>query len=278
MSLKPKSRAVDSDHKEGGPVAESASASVDQKLNVRSFWERGPCGSEHARALEGTPEFYAQVERRREELDPQIPHYADFEGARGQRLLEIGVGVGTDFMRFARAGAIATGVDLTEHSVELVRRRLELEGLDGDVQVADAERLPFADGSFDRVYSWGVLHHSPDTGQAIREAIRVLRPDGRLCVMLYSRHSWVSYGMWVRHALLSGKPWRSLVDVLGEHMESPGTKAYTRGELRALFAGVDDLTVEKVATAYDRQMAGRLAGLTGNVLGWNLVVRGRRSS
>jgi SAM-dependent methyltransferase len=256
-------------------VSESA---IDQKLSVRTFWERDPCGSEHTAAPEGTAEFYAEVERTRAELDPQIPRFADFDGARGEEVLEIGVGLGSDFLRFVRAGARATGVDLTQHAVELVRRRLDLEGLDADVLQADAEQLPFADASFDRIYSWGVLHHSPDTDRAVREAIRVLRPGGRLCVMLYARHSWVTYGMWVRHALLAGKPWRGLAAVLSGHMESPGTTAYTPRELRSMFAGLDDVRVDQVSTSYDTQMVGPLARLTGDRLGWNLVVRGRRAA
>jgi len=256
-------------------VSESA---IDQKLSVRTFWERDPCGSEHTAAPEGTAEFYAEVERTRAELDPQIPRFADFDGARGEEVLEIGVGLGSDFLRFVRAGARATGVDLTQHAVELVRRRLDLEGLHADVLQADAEQLPFADASFDRIYSWGVLHHSPDTVRAVREAIRVLRPGGRLCVMLYARHSWVTYGMWVRHALLAGKPWRGLADVLSGHMESPGTTAYTARELRSMFAGLDDVRVDQVSTSYDTQMVGPLARLTGDRLGWNLVVRGRRAA
>jgi SAM-dependent methyltransferase len=251
-------------------------SAVDQKGRVREFWEEEPCGAEHAAAPEGTPEFFAEVERVRNELDPYIGRFADFEGARGKRLLEIGVGLGTDFVRFARAGAIATGVDLTEHAVELVRRRLALEGLEAEVRTADAESLPFEDDSFDRIYSWGVLHHTPDTGKAIREAIRVLRPGGEACVMLYARHSWVAYGLWVRHALLAGRPWRSLAEVLAAHMESEGTRGFTKAELRRLFAGLNDIRIDKVRTAYDGQIAGPLARLTGNALGWNLVIRGRK--
>src|SRR5690348_16001521 len=100
-----------------------------EKQQVRGFWEAAPCGAEHADAPEGTPEFFAQVERSRDELDSFIGRYADFALTRGQRVLEIGVGAGTDFIRFVRAGALATGVDLTEHSIQLVRRRLENEGL-----------------------------------------------------------------------------------------------------------------------------------------------------
>ena len=245
------------------------------KQEIRSFWEDDPCGAARADATEGTPEFFAQVAAARDELEPFIADYADFASTRGRRVLEIGVGVGSDFIRFVRAGAVATGVDLTEHAIALVRRRLELEGLSADLQQADAEHLPFPDGSFDVVYSWGVLHHTPDSDRAIAEAQRVLKPGGRLCVMLYARHSWLAYALWVRHALLKGHPTRSLGEVIAGHMESAGTRAYTPAELRKRFGGLEDLTVEHVGTPYDRQVAGPLAAATGSRLGWFLVVRGR---
>ena len=228
---------------------------------------------------EGTAEFFAEVERTRDALDPYIHRFADFAGTRGKRLLEIGVGLGTDFIRFVRAGAIATGIDLTEHAVELVQRRLALAGLQAEVRTADAENLPFEDGSFERVYSWGVLHHTPDKDKAISEALRVLGPGGVACVMLYARHSWVSYGLWFRHAMLAGRPWQSLADVLAARMESEGTKGYTKRELRRLFSGLEELRIDKVRTSYDEQIApGPIARLTGNLLGWNLVIRGRKPS
>jgi SAM-dependent methyltransferase len=246
------------------------------KARVQAFWEADPCGAEHGDAPEGTPEFFAQVERRRAELEPFIARYADFPLTRGQRVLEIGVGAGTDFVRFARAGAQATGIDLTEHAIRLVRRRLENEELDATLLQADAEALPFPNGAFDRVYSWGVLHHTPDTARAVGEAQRVLAPGGRLCVMLYARHSWVAYGLWAKHGLLKGRPQRSLADVLAHHMESEGTKGYSVRELRAMFGGLEDLRIEKVQTPYDRAWAGPLAQLTGDRLGWFAVVRGRK--
>jgi ubiquinone/menaquinone biosynthesis C-methylase UbiE len=146
------------------------------------------------------------VERRRCELEPFLPGFADFEGARGQKLLEIGVGLGSDFVRFGRAGAQLIGGDLTQRSIDLVRGRCELEGIEADLRVADAEAPPFSDDAFDRVFSWGVLMVTPDTPRAVSEAIRVLRPGGRLCAMVYARHSWVAYGLWVRYALLAGRP------------------------------------------------------------------------
>lgn len=251
----------------GGPIEQ-------RKARVRDFWEAEPCGAKHARDTPGTPEFFAEVAAARDRLEPFIERYAGFSSTAGRRVLEIGVGLGSDFVRFARAGARATGVDLSPRAVDLVRRRLALEGLEADLRVADAERLPFEDASFDVVYSWGVLHHTPDPDAAFREALRVLAPGGRLCVMVYARRSWVALALWARHALLAGRPNRTLARVVAAHMESEGTRAYSRAELRARFAHLDALTVEHVGTPYDRRVAGPLARATGRRLGWFLVVRG----
>jgi SAM-dependent methyltransferase len=247
------------------------------KRQVQQFWDQTPCGSKHAEAPEGSRAFFEQVERRRYELEPFIPTYADFDGARGETVLEVGVGLGTDLARFARAGALVTGVDFSERSVELARQRLALDGLSGKVVVADAENLPFPEEAFDRVYSWGVLHHTPDTGRAAHEMIRVLRPGGRLCAMLYARHSWVAFGLWARHALLAGKPLLTLTEVVAHHMESDGTKAFTRRELRTMFGDLSDLEIEHLGTPYDRRIGGPLAELTGRYVGWFIVIRGYRA-
>lgn len=249
-----------------------------EKAQVRDFWEAKPCGSVHADAPEGTREYFDQVERQRYEVEPFIPRHARFSEALGRDVLEIGVGLGTDFVRFARAGGRLTGVDLTEHSVELVRRRLELEGLAAELRVADAERLPFEDRRFDITYSWGVLHHTPDPVRAMREAVRVTRPGGRVCVMVYARRSWLAYGLWARHALLNGRPTRSLRDVLAHHMESPGTCGFTPAELRGIFPDLESRTIRHVGTVYDRRVAGPLVSATGRGLGWFLVVTGTRAA
>ncbi|HSZ15123.1 MAG TPA: class I SAM-dependent methyltransferase [Solirubrobacteraceae bacterium] len=246
------------------------------KREVRRYWEAEPCGSAAASAREGTREYYEQVERRRYELEPFIHRYARFASTAGQEVLEIGVGLGTDHVQFARAGAELHGIDLTQRGIELVGRRLALEGLSSDLRVADAEALPFADDSFDVVYSWGVLHHTPDTPRAFAEAVRVTRPGGRVCIMVYSRHAWVTYGLWLRRGPFSLRLRRSLADVLYHHMESLGTKGFTKRELRTMLDGIVDLQIEKVATPYDRAYAGPLTRWTGGLLGFFQVAQGRK--
>ena len=160
------------------------------KERVRAFWQANPCGTKFADAPPGTRRFYELVEDHRYQKEWHIPQAADFSSCKGLRVLEIGCGLGTDGAQFAKAGAEYTGVDLTDAAVELAQRRFELFNLPGKFQTADAEKLDFADDSFDLVYSHGVLHHTPDIERAVKEIYRVLRPGGRSVVMLYHRDSY----------------------------------------------------------------------------------------
>jgi ubiquinone/menaquinone biosynthesis C-methylase UbiE len=165
-------------------------AGTNLKERVRAFWQANPCGVKFADAPPGTRRFYELVEAHRYTKEWHIPGAAEFDKARGLKVLEIGCGLGTDGAQFAEAGADYTGIDLTEAAVELARKRFELFDLPGSFRTADAENLDFADESFDVVYSHGVLHHTPETGKAIQEIHRVLRPGGRAVVMLYHRNSY----------------------------------------------------------------------------------------
>jgi SAM-dependent methyltransferase len=243
---------------------------------VKAHWEAEPCGTGLVEAAAGTAEFYAELERHRYQAEPFIHGFAEFDRWRDCDVLEVGVGAGTDFVQFARAGARLHGVDLTEAAVDLVRRRLALEGRTADVRVADAEALPYADESFDLVYSWGVLHHTPNTDAALTEVRRVLRPGGEARIMLYARHSWVALALWARYALLVGKPRRTLTDVVADHMESPGTKAYTDRELRSLFSDFGDVRLRRFLTPYDRRVAGPATRIGGDRLGWFVGISATR--
>src|SRR5690348_12224268 len=132
---------------------------ADLKERVRSFWQAHPCGTKFSDAEMGTPKFFERIAEHRYTKEWHIPNAADFAGAHGLRVLEIGCGLGTDGAQFAKSGADYTGVDLTDAAIELAGKNFELNHLHGEFRVADAENLDFADGSFDVVYAHGVLHH-----------------------------------------------------------------------------------------------------------------------
>ena len=160
------------------------------KERVRAFWQQNPCGTKFADASPGSRRFYELVEEHRYKKEWHIPKAAGFASSNDLNVLEVGCGLGTDGAQFAKAGAKYTGIDLTDAAVDLAKRRFELFNLPGTFRVADAERLLFANNSFDVVYSHGVLHHTPDTAAAVREIHRVLRPGGKAVVMLYHRDSY----------------------------------------------------------------------------------------
>lgn len=152
-------------------------------------WSADPAGAFVAGNELGTPESFRRIETYRYSQQPWMHETFHFERYRGQRVLELGVGAGTDHVQFARAGAELTGIDLTPRSVELTGLRLQQEGFEPRVSVMDAEQLEFPDDSFDIVYSFGVLHHTSSAPRAFREARRVLRPGGRFIGGLYNKHS-----------------------------------------------------------------------------------------
>lgn len=122
-----------------------------------------------------------------------IPSIAEFNYHPGEKVLDIGVGVGTDIVSYAKNGSIVSGIDLTENAIEVTKRHLELFNLKAEkLLVSDAENLPFDDNYFDLVYSFGVLHHTPNTDKAVEEALRVLKPGGKFIIMLYAR-GWKHY-------------------------------------------------------------------------------------
>lgn len=226
--------------------------SLNQK--VQSYWQAETCGSgdDVTAGIERfSPQWFAAIEENRYRLEPYIHAVAQFTRHRGKKILEIGVGAGTDHLQWARAGCECHGVDLTEAAIETARRHLGLHGFTSDLKHLDAETLPFEDGTFDLVYSWGVIHHSEDPAAIIAEIKRILKPGGRFVGMFYNRRSVAVARMWIRHALLAGKPLRSFADVSWNHIESVGTKVYTIPELRVLFAGFPDFSAYSIVTHSD---------------------------
>lgn len=206
---------------------------------VRSYWDARPCNIRHSPAPIGTREYFDQVEQRKHLVEPHIPGFADHAAWAGKRVLEIGCGIGTDTVCFARAGATVTAVDVSPRSLELARQRAEVYGLADRITFvcADAEQLSqtLPVEPYDLVYSFGVLHHTPHIEQALAEACSYAAPGGTVKVMVYHRRSWKVLSIVLRRS--RGCLWRA-AELVAEESEAqtgcPVTYTFTRRSGRRL--------------------------------------------
>lgn len=198
---------------------------VATKEDVGKFWDAASCGeAAYAVGLDDLSRLRAQA-KARYSLEPYIFDFARFPDASGKAVLEIGVGMGADHEQWAlNKPSRLCGIDLTERAIEFTLKRFELAGLHSELQVGDAENLPFPDRSFDIAYSWGVLHHSPDTQRGFNEVSRVLKPGGIARIMIYQKYSITGLLLWARYG---AKQNLSLAETYSQYLESPGTKAYS---------------------------------------------------
>jgi ubiquinone/menaquinone biosynthesis C-methylase UbiE len=147
----------------------------------------------------------------------------DFSSFNGKEVLEVGCGAGIDLVRFARAGANVTGIDLSKTAIDLAGRNIEQNGLVADLFVMNGEAMQFQNDSFDVVYAHGVLQYTADTNRMINEIHRVLKPEGEAILMVYNRNSWLNL-------------MRAVTNVPLEHEDAPVLKKFSIGELRQFLA------------------------------------------
>jgi ubiquinone/menaquinone biosynthesis C-methylase UbiE len=191
---------------------------------IQHYWNERIHDLEMTTRPVGSREFFDELDDYRFDKLHYLPRLVDFNGFRDQELLEVGCGIGTDLVRFAKGGARVTGVDLSHTAIDLARRNFELHGVPAvDLRVANAEALPFADASFDVVYGHGVIQYTASPDTLIAECHRVLRPGGRAIFMVYNRISWLN--------ALS-----KLMKVQLEHEDAPMLRKFSIGEFRQLLA------------------------------------------
>ncbi len=195
---------------------------------VREYWNRRIHDLEITRHPVGTPGFFADLDQYHFEKLHHLPRLVDFDGFIGKRVLEVGCGAGTDLVRFARGGAVVTGVDLAPSAIELARQNFQQQGLLADLRVADGEHLPFPDQSFDLVYGHGVVQYTSDPAALVAECHRVLAPGGEAVFQVYNRRSWLN-GL------------SKLMRVPLEHEDAPVLDKYSASEFRSLLRGFCDV-------------------------------------
>jgi SAM-dependent methyltransferase len=163
---------------------------------VQTYWNARPCNIRHSTQPVGTREYFDEVEKRKYFVEPHIPGFAQFERWNGKKVLEVGCGIGTDTMNFARAGALVTAVDLSDESLKLAKQRAKVFDLESRISFyqANAEELTSVVPLefYDLVYSFGVIHHTPNPSNVISQIKCYMAASSELRIMLYAKNSWKS--------------------------------------------------------------------------------------
>jgi SAM-dependent methyltransferase len=201
---------------------------MSDNAQVREYWNDHIHDLDISSNAPGSREFFADLDQYHFEKLHHLPRLIDFNAYRGKKVLDVGCGAGTDLMRFARGGAIVTGVDISSSAIALAKENFGQQGLAADLREADGEALPFGNDEFDFVFAHGVVQYTARDKALVDECRRVLKPGGTAVFQVYNRISWL-------HAL------SKVMKVPLEHEDAPVLKRYSAGEFRGLLTGFRDV-------------------------------------
>jgi ubiquinone/menaquinone biosynthesis C-methylase UbiE len=266
----------------------------DYKKQINFNWSNDPCGSNYSEKEKFCKEYFEDIEHHRYESHPWILEKIKSLEIRNKQVLEIGFGMGTDHLSLARQGGIVHGIDYTPKSIEITKKRFELYGFKSRLLIGDVEHLPYQDGIFDFVYSFGVIHHTFDMNKAISEIYRVLKPGGSCWITVYNKNSiffwWTIFivnflikGGWKKRSI---KQQISLVEYPGSN-ENLIVNLYKEKEIIKLFGKYAEKYCEiKHLIPIDIAIINRcfknpntpssLLSILGNKFGWYVAVTARK--
>jgi len=169
---------------------------VKNSNEVYDYWNNRPCNINHSNKPVGTKEYFREVTERKYFVEPHILPFVHFEKWNGKHVLEVGCGIGTAAQTFAEYGAIYTGIDISDYSIELAKKRFEHFNLKGNLFVHDIQKPlslklinPLQTG-YDLIYSFGVLHHIENIQLALKNIYNCLDHNGEFKLMLYAKDSY----------------------------------------------------------------------------------------
>jgi SAM-dependent methyltransferase len=220
---------------------------------VRAYWNDHIHDLDVSTHTPGTREFFDDLDRYHFEKLHHLPRLIDFDACRGRTVLDVGCGAGTDLARFAKAGAIVTGVDLSSSAIALAKQNVAQQGLQADLREADGEHLPFLDGAFDFVFAHGVVQYTANDRALVDECRRVLKPGGTAVFQVYNRISWLN--------ALS-----KVMKVPLEHEDAPVLKRYSAAEFRRLLTGFRDVRIVEERFPVKSRLHGGWKGMVFNAV------------
>ena len=249
--------------------------------DIRTYWNKRPCNLRHGTAEIGSKEYFDQVEQRRYMIEPHGFLFADFPNWKNKKVLEIGCGIGTDAINFVRAGADYTGIDLSDESIKLCKKRFEVYNLQANIFSADAEHLDrhLNPQTFDLIYSFGVIHHSADPSKIVKQLKNYMTDTSELRIMLYAKNSW-------KNIMIEAG-----LDQPEAQSGCPRALTYTHNDVKDLLCDFSQIDIEQtfifpwqidhyIKYEYVRQpwfesMSSEMFQALEKNLGWHLLVKAR---
>jgi ubiquinone/menaquinone biosynthesis C-methylase UbiE len=163
---------------------------------VKKYWDRRPCNINHSKKKFLSKEYFDEIRRKRYFIEKHIKKFVEFHKYNNKKVLEVGCGIGTDGVEFIKNGANYTGIEISSSSLRIFKKRCELFKLNEEkynLVCMNAENLSKLKQKYDLIYSFGVIHHSPNMKKIFDEIYKISKKKTEIKIMLYAKNSYKNF-------------------------------------------------------------------------------------